>query len=322
MITTRRSWTFMILAAAALTASGSPLWGEVPEKEDTSIGHCIVDVAIFSLHPDKGISTYRSLGAGIASAGGECGFGGGRFSVSIKSRLKSHQFLATVEVKPNAGETRIQPQELEYNLSDLRPRTLDIARDDDGRVYRLNLVPRMHEVAKVGPFRVKDLRLEDWSFPSSPVVLDDQDYIGQLSMSSGALAWCDIPGVAKVEFSLLHLKDAEPLGRLHDGIVEIRHKSGTSLRITNVKNGIHRQSLDGGPYQVWVRWKEPTQSVEQYRQSIKERIAAIGENAKNGDMAIPPGTLQRLEKLRESNRIMQTSNGLRGVKSEEIIGPE
>jgi len=312
----------MIFAVTALTASGPALRGQEPEKDDPSFGNCVVDVAIFSLHPDKGISTYRSLGAGSASPRGECGFGGERFSVSIKGRLKSQRFLATVEIKPSAGETRIQHKETEYDLSDLRARTLDIARDDDGRVYRVNLVPRMQEIAEPSQFRVKDLRLENWSFPGSPVVLNDQDYIGELSMSSGALAWCDIPGVAKVEFSLLQLKDSQPWGRLRDGVIEITHKNGTSLKITNVKNGVHQQSLAGGPYQVWIRWKEPTQSVEEYRKSIKEQIALIGERAKKGDLSLPPGTLQRLEKLRESNRIMLMSNGLRAVKPDEIVSPE
>jgi hypothetical protein len=314
--------TAMFLAVAALWASDAPLRGEEPEGEDAPYRYYFVDAALFSFQPGQELSSYRSLGRGGAGGNSECGYGAGRFTVSVKCNSKAHRFLAKVEVKPGAGETRIQAQEHEYDLSDLRLRTLDIARDDDGRIYRLNLAPRIDETPKPSPFRVKDLRLENWSFPASPVVLNDQDYIGQLSMSSGALAWCDIPGVAKIEFSLLHLKDAQPWGQLKDGIIEITHKDGTSLRITNVLNGVHRQVLDGGPYQVWVRWMEPTQTVGQYRQSVKKMIAEISERAKSGDLSLPPGTLRRLERQRESDRIQQTSNGLRGVRPDEIVGPE
>src|SRR5438876_9699866 len=124
------------------------------------------------------------------------------------ARLKAQRFMANVAVKPTKEDTQTKPHEIDYDLSDLAAQSLEIARDDDGRIYRLSLIPSIREKPMPKQFQVTELRLEYWSFPSSPVIVNDQDYIGRLGMGSGPLAWCDIPSLARVEFSLLHLKDA------------------------------------------------------------------------------------------------------------------
>ena len=200
----------------------------------------------------------------------------------------------------------------------LNPRSLEIARDENGRVYRLSLVPRMIEKPKPRQFQASDLQLEYWSFPSSPVIVNDQDYVGRLAMSNGPIAWCDIPGLAKVEFSLLHLKDALALGTLEKGVINIKHEDGTTLRISDVKNGVNGDELGGGPYRVWVRWSKPTQSVAEYRASLKQHVASLKVRFKTGDVSLSPGTIERLEKLSESDRIGLIGNGVRGVEEGDL----
>jgi hypothetical protein len=320
---TRQMRVYFLIAMALPSMCGVPLFAQEPQTAAAPGSYYFIDASQFSFLPGKEIESYRSHGSGGCGPGGELGLGiadkSRQLSVSIVARLKSQRLVASVAVKPAQSDTRTQPQEHEFDLTDLRPKSLDIALDDDGRVYRLNLVPRLVEFPKVRQFRVRDLRLESWSFPESPVILNDTDYLGQLSMSHGAVAWCDIPGVARVEFSLLHLKDALPLGTLNNGVIEISRPDGTSLRISNVKNGVPRQMLEGGPYQVWVRWTAPTQTVEQYRASLAELVRSIRQRAEDGDLSLPSGSLQRLEKLNDSGRVMLMSNGLRAAKPDEIV---
>jgi hypothetical protein len=314
-----------LAAAAALLTLSVPLFGQEPKSEDAFSRNYFTDVKVFSLVPDHELATYRSYPSGGVGPSGTVMLGVGdkqrQFNVSIIGKLKAHRFLANVTVKPTVEDTHTRAQEIEYDLSDLNPRSLEIARDEDGRVYRLSLVPSIVEHPKPWQFEANDLHFEYWSFPSSPVIVNDQDYIGRLAMSSGPLAWCDIPGLAKIEFSLLHLKDASALGSLENGVINIAHENGTTLRISDVKNGVNAEVLTGGPYRVWVRWNKPTQSVEEYRKSLKQHIASLKERVKNGDLSLPAGSLQRLEKMSESGRIGLTENGVRQVEQDELVKP-
>lgn len=328
MTDTLRIWNSLrLITAAALLTFSVPLFGEEPTSEDALSRTYFADANLFSLQPDKEMATYRSHSGGSvgpnATLGLEVADKERRFKVSVIGKLKAQRFLAIVTVTPSKEDIRTRSRETEYDLSDLNPRSLEIARDDDGRVYRLNLIPRIVEVAKPRQFKAVDFRLEYWNFPSSPVVVNDQDYFGQLNMSRGPLAWCDIPGLAKIEFSLLHLKDASPLGTLEDGVIKIAHDD-TTMRISNVKNGVsgvNGEVLTGGPYRVWVRWNKPTQSVEEFRKSIKTQIVSLKERVRSGDLSLPAGSLERLEKLSESDRISLTSFGLRQVDSDDLEKP-
>ena len=92
----------------------------------------------------------------------------------------------------------------------------------------------------------------------------------------------------------------------------------TSLEISGVKNGVHRQVLEGGPYQVWVRWKEPTRTVEEYRESARASLARLRDQIKAGERELPQRSLERLERLAESDRWF-LSAGIRGVRPDEIV---
>jgi hypothetical protein len=141
-------------------------------------------------------------------------------------------------------------------------------------------------------------------------------------MFQGPLAWCDIPGLARIEFSLLHLKNSRPLGVLQNGVIDIENDGGTTLHITNVKNGVYQDVLSGGPYRVWVRWSKPTQTVEEYRKFLKQQIVTLKERAKSGDLSLPPGRLERLEKQSESDHVGLLSCGVGQVKPSDLAEPE
>jgi hypothetical protein len=314
---------FMTLAAMSMVSSA--LFGKEPKSDDAFSLQFWADATVFSLQPGEELATYRSYSGGGVGPNGTLGIGVAdrqrQFDVSIVAKLKSGRFLAAVTVKPTDEDTLTQGQELDYDLTDLTPRTLEIARDENGRVYRLSLVPRILEKPKPRQFSASDLRLEYWSFPSSPLILNDQDYIGRLAMSSGPIAWCDIPGLAKIEFSLLHLKDASAIGSLEKGVIHIAHESGTTLRISDVQNGANQEALGGGPYKVWVRWNKPTQSVEEYQESMKVYVASLKERVKNGELSLSPGSLKRLVEMSESGRIGLIGNGVRGVEDDDLAEP-
>jgi hypothetical protein len=78
----------------------------------------------------------------------------------------------------------------------------------------------------------------------------------------------EICGLASLQFSLHHLKDAEPWGTLEDGQITFRNPDGTAIEIGNVTNGSEDLLASGGPYIVWVRWKKPQQSIEEHRAAL------------------------------------------------------
>jgi len=300
---------------AGLLAFDSTLHGEEPKGDDAYYHSYWLDVRPFSIIPGQELATYRSYSSGGTSPAGTLTVGAGdkdrQFSVSVQGKLKENRYLTTVTVIPEKEGSQVKAQEIEYDFSDLVPRTLEIARDEEGRVYQVHLLPKIILSPKPKPFNVSELRLESWHFQGSPVVVNDQDYMGEMNMAGGPFAYCDIPGLAKIEFSLLPLKNGTPIGTLSDGVLRITHECGTTLKISNVMNG--RGVLDGGPYQVWVRWKKPTQSMEEFQESIKQRIETIKERIKNGDDSLQPGSLERLEKMLASGRAVQSmSAGIGG----------
>jgi len=313
-----------LLALGWLTV-GSTLFADEPGIEDAAGRQYWADISLFSFHPGDELASYRSHGGGGVGPNGQLGTGatsnGRDFNVTIRGSVKSHRFMAAVEVSPEPEDKKTPAQTIDYDLSDFEPRTLEIARDDDGRVYRLNLTPSVL-VHPTKQFKSSELRLENWSFPGSPVILNDQDYLGELSMSGGQLAHCDIPGLARIEFSLLHLKGASPIGKLADGVINITHKDGTTLRISNVMNGTNAAVLPGGPYVVWVRWNKPTQSMEEYRQVLKATIAALKKQVSDGDLVPRPGVLERLERTLVSGQVGLIEFGLAGMSPADLAEPE
>jgi hypothetical protein len=284
-----------------------------------------VNATPFSLKPGDELATYHGYGSGGTSPGSTFGFGvndhGRRFEVLVTGKLSSNRFGAVVKIIPEKEDGRTPAQDKEYDLSDLQPKSVELARDDDGRVYRLNLLPHIQEPPQPKQFKVRELNLDAWTFPASPVVINDEDYVGELSAGTGPIAEFEVPGLAKVEFSLLHLKNAAPYGTLQNGMVNIIHPNGTTVRISNVKNGTNAEVLGGGPYQVWVRWDKPRETLDEYHKTLKAMIAGMKDQAKKGELSLPPGSLERVKKISESSRAQLMEFGIRAAAPSDLADP-
>lgn len=276
--------------------------------------------------PAGGLDSYRGYGGGgaggVNATLGRLAIDERQFSLEVKTSLRSGEFIATVRVEPKKSDKVTKAMNREFVLSDLQPQSIEIARNDDGRVYRLQLCPRVNELPEPRPLDVNALRLDHWSFENSSVILNDQDYLGRLGMSSGQLASLDLPGLAKIEFSLVPFRDAMPIGSLKDGVISIIHANGTSLQISNVTNGIHREQLTGGPYQVFVRWSEPSMTDTEYRERLSETVAQVRKQIESGGLPAGEDWLKRLERAQNSDRVMMMSSSLGPIPSQDRVEQE
>jgi hypothetical protein len=326
MIKKTRTLMSVVVLTSVMIVGRSPSYGKESPNAIPTDKQYWVDATVFSMEQEKGLESFRNYGSGGTEPTGTLGLGAStgdrNFTVSIKGKMKAGRFLADVSVTPKQGDHRTAEMYQVFDLSDLKPRQLELARDSDGRVYCLNLAPRVTERPAPKTFRAADLSLEKWRFQDSQIILNDQDYLGTLNMAGAPIGWIDIPGFAKVEFSLLPLNNSKPEGVLEDGTIRFSHNNETRLRITNVRNGVESAPLAGGPYQVWVRWSAPTQTIEQYRESIKARLEAIKQQIKGGDIELPQGTVERLERELSSDRILQIDSGICGVRVGDVDSPE
>lgn len=281
-----------------------------------------IDIQMFSMNPREGLESYRGYGGGGGGPRASLGLSAiddRRFSLTVETMVRSKEFIARVVVEPDPSDPKTKPMDREFVLSDLSPQSIEIARGDDGRIYRVQLYPRIEELPKPRMLDADALRLNEFSFESCPVILNDQTYIGRLAMSSGELVSLNLPGLAFVEFSLIPFRGAEPLGTLKDGAVNVIHESGTSLQITDVKNGVHRKLLDGGPYQVFVRWSKPSMTMAEYHAQLEETIANVKKQMESGDIPDGQNVLKRLEHAKSSKDLVMISSGLGPIPAEDRV---
>jgi hypothetical protein len=308
-----------VICFISLVAARATMADDNPGRRDPK--QYYMDVTLFSLLPGAGLDEISTHGSGGVGPNGTLGLGvhrhGRRFQLSVQGIGRKGDFFAKVTVTPEKGDEKTEPLVKELDFSNLEPQKVDLAKDEDGRVFRVSLFPRVIVHPRPKEFTKADLELEKWTFSSSSVILNDQDYLGRLSMGRSPIAWLDIPGLAVVEFSLLPLANAKPEGTLEDGAVAIHHGE-SSIHISDVRNGANGDVLSGGPYQVWVRWKEPSQTVEEYHDAWKKQLENIKERVQKGELEVPPGTIERMERQVKSDRIFQISSGIRGVRRGDL----
>src|SRR5690606_14329150 len=102
------------------------------------------------------------------------------------------------------------------------PQAIRLGTDNSGRIYQLNLAPRVRVIDNT-PRRldVDKLYLHNWRFPDSPILVNDALYVGRLASAQSPVAFVDISGVARVEFSLYPLAGAKPWGVLKQGVITL-----------------------------------------------------------------------------------------------------
>ena len=297
--------------------------GQSPLPRDKSTYAYVAEFKLYSIIPPAGPETFRDHGNVSVEVGrrGEAGIQNlsQNLRVVATGRTKDRRFLVDFSVQDlsKGKATAIESLSREIELTDLKPESVEIARDADGRIYRVNIVPRVNEYPATKPFSSEAMHWDHWSLIGSSLILNDQDYLGTLGIAGGNLAFVDVPGLAKVEFSLIPLKGSTGDGVLQDGTITIRHEQ-TTLAIKNVRNGQSAETLKGGPYTVFVRWNPPTLTIEQYREQLKETIQQLKARLDGGDTTIPAEALNRLQRSVDSDRVFLINTGLSTASSTEI----
>ena len=296
--------------------------GQSPADDQPASRNYFLRAELVSIQPEVGISSYRIHGdagvSGPATLDLDVSDGDRSLAIFVTPRVEKGRLMATLVVQPGATDGLTQPVKKELDFSELQTETVQLVRNVDGRVYRLNLMPEVEEHPKPKEFRVADLHLAHWSF-SGPIILNDQDYVGWLSLGGNSLGWIEILNVGLIEFSLLHLKDAQPWGTLSNGQLQIRHENGTTISVNGVQNGWpDRQTLPGGPYTVWVRWKKSTTVPEEYLTMLRRSIAEAGTRAENGEPTIAAEIWERVIKRVEEGHPQMVSNGMGPVPRDEL----
>ena len=308
--------SFVLLATLVL----SPLYGEDESEAAKEIyRYPMLHVTLESWQEDDPVQTYRKHGSGGCGVGSTTGMGvGGRgnFNVYVTTRSKDKVLKAEVKVDVGEGETFAKPQNTTVVLKQMQTAELTLA-EGGGRTYRLKIRPEIVEVKQARKFDVDSLQLETFDFTQSPVILNDEHYVGQIGMSGGTLSGIEIAGVANIEFSLFPLKDAKPLGTLRDGSLFIKNGEQTVL-IAGVRNGTQPKTLTGGPFKVWVRWKESKLSLSETQKQVAEQIKLLRQRQADGETNITDDVIARLQSFADSGRPMLFGSFARSVRNDEL----
>lgn len=267
--------------------------------EDKLYKHYVVDINLFSVNPNQPLDSYKFHGSGNASASGSMGLfchnDARDFRIIVAGKNRKGRFVVNVNVEPDKNDSATKEDSFEIDFTDLKPKSFELAKDDDGRIYMLNLTPGI-TVVDNRPKRADDtaFKFSRWTLIDSMVIFNDSVYAGKIGCSGGPLAYVSYPGFAKVEFALEPFRNAKRLGILKDGKIQIQSEDGQSLDIYGVKNGVHRMQLPGGPFEVWVRWQNLPEEAEfeippkeEWIRYVKNRFAEMGNT---------PPTAEELDK--------------------------
>jgi hypothetical protein len=266
---------YALIVTASLPAAESDSSQYIQRKYE-------IDEAIVSYQPGEGIKSFESNGGGTASVqsslGNQIRVDNVIADVRVYPREEKERFLVTVDIEPESAKRSLGFEKQTLDMTDLKPTAIRLGTGKTGRVYQINLTPTV-QITDNTPRQldVSKLELQDWRFPDSPVLVNDAVYVGRISCAHSPVAFVDISGIARVEFSLYELANAKPWGVLSRGVVTLTDPDDhNAIQISNVSNGgPDGVELPGGPYRVWVRWSKPTYTVEQYRQELLKQRKKI-----------------------------------------------
>ncbi|MCA9050774.1 MAG: hypothetical protein KDA89_18675, partial [Planctomycetaceae bacterium] len=278
-----------------------------------------LQASIRSWNPADPIHSHKQHSRGMCSPGGTIGIGvGGKngFSVEVRCLPGDRSMAAVIKLEPSESNRTLDASTTEVDLSDLHSDYISVAEDDDGRKYFLIIEPEILETRLPTQFKAEALAIYDWDFPSSPVIVDDEVYVGRVGMSGGPVVGIDIAGIAGIEFSLLPLKDGTPTGTLQGGTLTI----GTDdhvVMISGVRNGAAKQTLDG-PHKVWVRNTAGSNSAEEMKTLLREQLQLIEKRKADGDASITDDVIARVRGFIESGRPMLLGSHARSVRQGDL----
>jgi hypothetical protein len=251
------------------------------EQAKKSLNYYYVDAYIVSLDAKQSLSSYRGREHVSGTPGSAIGSSTPTTKVDIDLNVESGRFFADVTMTNHKKPEDTKKQRID--LTNLRPTSIEVDTDKDGRTYQLNLVPTIKS-ARIAPKSFQAVTDEMYSlqFHGSRVMLNDKQYIGNMLASGSDYVNVDICGLALIEFSLRQLKDAKPWGTLSDGQIRIANPDGTFITISNVTNGNENRFVTGGPYTVWVRWNKPQATVEEFRGALKAQRELLAKETQEG----------------------------------------
>ena len=243
------------------------------------------------------------------------------FRINVTGKNRKGRFVVNVSIAPGKNDSATKEDSFEVDFTDLKARSFELVKNDDGRVYMLNLTPGI-KIIDNRPKRADDtsFRFGRWTLIDSMVIFNDSVYAGKIGCSGGPLAYVSYPGFAKVEFALEPFRGAKRLGTLKDGKIQIRSEDGQSLDIYGVKNGVHQIELPGGPYEVWVRWqnlpgeaKFEVPPKEDWIRMAKARFAEMGNTPPTDE------DLDRGYERTKHERHLPLSSGVGPIKQSDRI---
>src|SRR3954466_8342661 len=316
---------FFVYWCNALAITGVTASQSFAAQAKDSYSYYQVDASVVSLDASQSLASYRSGGKGSGTPGAQLGYSTPEVEISIALLLESDHFYADVMTRPHGKEGDDGAKKQRVDLTSLRPTSLDLGTDKDGRAYHLNLTPSVVSVRlKPKSFREASDELYRLQFHASRIILNDKTYVGRMLASDSQVFRIEICGVASLEFSLRHLKDAEPWGHLQNGQITLSHPDGTSIEIGNVTNGAGDHLVEGGPYTVWVRWKKPQQTVDEYRAALSQYRDQLKKDApKTGTTDTTAKALAAInQELVRKPGPWVTSCGACDLPKKEFVGDE
>ena len=311
-------WKLVLVCTLSLTTN-FPLSAKENASNDGVTRYTNLRVGIRSWKPGNALATHRKYSSGSCSNGGTVGIGtvgNSGFNADIRCIPDRDRIAAEVAIRPaNSNKTLVASKSV-VDMSDMRPKFMEVTKDDDGRVYFLVIEPEIIEAKLPRAFTTKELSPFDWDFPQSPVILNDDVYLGRIGMSGGSLAGITIAGVADLQFSLRKLKDAKPIGLLQGGTLTITLEDAVIV-ISGVRNGANKQTLEG-PYKVWVRSTGEDVLNDQYRHLMKTTLEAIKKRRTEGDIVITDEVIERFKGFVEEGRPMLMGSSASDVCDKDL----
>jgi hypothetical protein len=268
---------YCLFAIAGLCFATSPCRAEQPKKSL----YYYVDAYLVSLDAKQSLASYKDEGHVSGTPGATIGNSTPNVEINIELNVQSGRFLADIATTNQKKPDDKKKQRID--LTNLRPTSIEIETDKNGRTYQLNLVPTIKNASLAAkPFHTVTDGMYGLRFHASRVTLNDKRFIGDMLASDSDYFNMEICGFASIEFSLRHLKDAKPWGTLSNGEIRIANPDGRFLTISNVTNGPADQFMSGGPYTVWVRWNKPQATIDEYRDALKGQREILAKDAPAG----------------------------------------
>ena len=237
--------------------------------------------------------------------------------INVRSPTKLGSMVATIEHQPDPSTSKASSRgktndrfPLQFDLSDLETRTVELHTAPDGRRHVLFIQPEMVPIVRPRAYTVERVDPFTWNLTHSPVILDDEWFLGVMGVGADTKAGLTIGGVGEYEWSFLPFGDAEPIGILDDGVLRFT-SDGHEVAVYGVLNGTGDRRLDG-PYQVWVRNTGRPVIGEAFRTQMTEQLANLRRMRLEGNTLITRDVIERMEAFIDSERpmILGSSSGV------------